>query len=58
MLTIFGDCELARTMGRSARKRAETSFSVRQMAASYEALYQEVSVRTAGEMRKECHVSL
>jgi glycosyltransferase involved in cell wall biosynthesis len=58
MLTVLGDRELARTMGRSARTRAETSFSVRQMAASYEALYQEVSVRTGVEMRKECHVSL
>jgi glycosyltransferase involved in cell wall biosynthesis len=58
MLTVLGDRELARTMGRWARKRAETSFSVRQMAASYEALYEEVSVRPGVETRKECHVSL
>jgi glycosyltransferase involved in cell wall biosynthesis len=58
MLTVLRDRVLAVSIGRSARARAERSFSVRQMTASYEALYEEAlsrpGTRTQREVRHAC----
>jgi glycosyltransferase involved in cell wall biosynthesis/cellulose synthase/poly-beta-1,6-N-acetylglucosamine synthase-like glycosyltransferase len=58
MLTVLNARGLAESMSRSARHRALTSFSLRQMTASYEALYEEALVLPGVVGAKECHVSL
>jgi glycosyltransferase involved in cell wall biosynthesis len=58
MLTVSNDRGLARSMGRSARRRAETSFSLSRMTAAYEALYEEVLARPGVQAAKESHVSI
>lgn len=45
MLTVLNDRSMAQRMSDAARRRAERSFNVRQMAASYEALYEEAVTR-------------
>jgi glycosyltransferase involved in cell wall biosynthesis len=46
MLTILQDRDVAERMGNAGRNRVERHFSVQQMAASYEALYEEAVART------------
>jgi glycosyltransferase involved in cell wall biosynthesis/cellulose synthase/poly-beta-1,6-N-acetylglucosamine synthase-like glycosyltransferase len=45
MLTVLNDRGLAQRMGAAARERAEQHFNILQMAASYEALYEEATAR-------------
>jgi glycosyltransferase involved in cell wall biosynthesis/cellulose synthase/poly-beta-1,6-N-acetylglucosamine synthase-like glycosyltransferase len=57
MLTVLNDRGLARSMGRSARRRAETSFSLSRMTNAYEALYEDALARPGVQAAKESHVS-